>query len=150
MKQTLRRLTAALLCVAMLCALTACGCAKKTDTLTVRYLNFKPEIAEQYEALAAIYQRQTGVKVIVETALKEDIEAVGLSALMTTTLASMEETIALLRKEPALQNADGSSKVNVMVGGAVVTPDYAERIGADFYCRDAKATVDACKSVFKN
>ena len=37
-----------------------------------------------------------------------------------------------------------------MVGGAVVTPDYAERIGADFYCRDAKATVDACKSVFKN
>ena len=94
--------------------------------------------------------RDVDPKVIVETALKEDIEAVGLSALMTTTLASMEETIALLRKEPALRNADGTSKVNVMVGGAVVTPDYAERIGADFYCRDAKATVDACKSVFKN
>ena len=94
--------------------------------------------------------RDVNPKVIVETALKEDIEAVGLSALMTTTLSSMEETIALLRKEPALQNADGTSKVNVMVGGAVVTPDYAERIGADFYCRDAKATVDACKSVFKN
>lgn len=94
--------------------------------------------------------RDVDPKVIVETALKEDIEAVGLSALMTTTLSSMEETIALLRKEPALQNADGTSKVNVMVGGAVVTPDYAERIGADFYCRDAKATVDACKSVFKN
>ena len=94
--------------------------------------------------------RDVDPKLIVETALKEDIEAVGLSALMTTTLSSMEETIALLRKEPALQNADGTSKVNVMVGGAVVTPDYAERIGADFYCRDAKATVDACKSVFKN
>ena len=94
--------------------------------------------------------RDVDPKLIVETALKEDIEAVGLSALMTTTLSSMEETIALLRKEPALQNADGISKVNVMVGGAVVTPDYAERIGADFYCRDAKATVDACKSVFKN
>ena len=94
--------------------------------------------------------RDVDPKVIVETALKEDIEAVGLSALMTTTLSSMEETIALLRTEPALQNADGTSKVNVMVGGAVVTPDYAERIGADFYCRDAKATVDACKSVFKN
>lgn len=94
--------------------------------------------------------RDVDPKVIVETALKEDIEAVGLSALMTTTLSSMEETIALLRKEPALQNADGTSKVNVMVGGAVVTPDYAERIGADFYCRDAKATVDACKTVFKN
>ena len=74
MKQTLRRMTAALLCVAMLCALTACGCAKKTDTLTVRYLNFKPEIAEQYEALAAIYQRQTGVKVIVETAANNTYE----------------------------------------------------------------------------
>ncbi len=94
--------------------------------------------------------RDVDPKLIVETALKEDIEAVGLSALMTTTLSSMEETIALLRKEPALQNADGTSKVNVMVGGAVVTPDYAERIGADFYCRDEKATVDACKSVFKN
>lgn len=94
--------------------------------------------------------RDVDPKLIVETALKEDIEAVGLSALMTTTLSSMEETIALLRKEPALQNDDGTSKVNVMVGGAVVTPDYAERIGADFYCRDAKATVDACKSVFKN
>ena len=94
--------------------------------------------------------RDVDPKLIVETALKEDIEAVGLSALMTTTLSSMEETIALLRKEPALQNADGTSKVNVMVGGAVVTPDYAERIGADFYCRDAKATVDACQSVFKN
>ena len=67
-------MTAALLCVAMLCALTACGCAKKTDTLTVRYLNFKPEIAEQYEALAAIYQRQTGVKVIVETAANNTYE----------------------------------------------------------------------------
>lgn len=94
--------------------------------------------------------RDVDPRVIVETALKEDIEAVGLSALMTTTLSSMEETIRQLRHEPALQNADGTSKVNVMVGGAVVTPDYAEKIGADYYCRDAKATVDACKSVFKN
>ena len=69
---------------------------------------------------------------------------------MTTTLSSMEETIRLLRAEPKLRNEDGSSKVTVMVGGAVVTPDYAEKIGADYYCRDAKATVDACKSVFKN
>ena len=69
-----RRLIAALLCLAMVAALTACGCARKTDTLTVRYLNFKPEIAEQYEALAAIYQRQTGVKVIVETAANNTYE----------------------------------------------------------------------------
>ncbi len=94
--------------------------------------------------------RDVDPKLIVETAIKEEIHMVGLSALMTTTLASMEETIELLRNEPALQNADGSSKVTVMVGGAVVTPDYAERIGADFYCRDAKASVDACKTIFGN
>ncbi|MBR1704045.1 MAG: homocysteine S-methyltransferase family protein [Clostridia bacterium] len=94
--------------------------------------------------------RDVDPRLIVETAMKEDIEAVGLSALMTTTLGSMEETIKLLREEPSLRNEDGSSKVNVMVGGAVVTPDYAEKIGADYYCRDAKATVDACKTVFKN
>ena len=70
----LRRLTAAMLCVAMLGALTACGCARKSDVLTVRYLNFKPEIAEQYEALAAIYERQTGVKVVVETAANNTYE----------------------------------------------------------------------------
>lgn len=70
----LRRVMAAMLCLVMLGALTACGCARKTDVLTVRYLNFKPEIAEQYEALAAIYQRQTGVKVIVETAANNTYE----------------------------------------------------------------------------
>lgn len=70
----LRRFAAAMLCLVMLGALTACGCARQSDTLTVRYLNFKPEIAEQYEALAAIYERQTGVKVIVETAANNTYE----------------------------------------------------------------------------
>ena len=74
MKRIFSRLTAALLCVAMLCGLTACGCRKKDTTLTVRYLNFKPEIAAQYEALAAIYERQTGIKVIVETAANNTYE----------------------------------------------------------------------------
>ena len=50
MKQSILRLvTAALLCVAMVSALTACGCRKQADVLTVRYLNFKPEIADEYE-----------------------------------------------------------------------------------------------------
>ncbi len=70
----LRRLTAAMLCLLMVGGLTACGCARQTDTLTVRYLNFKPEVAEQYEALAAIYERQTGVKVIVQTAANNTYE----------------------------------------------------------------------------
>ena len=57
---------------------------------------------------------------------------------MTTTLKSMEETIALLRK-----NCD----CTVMVGGAVLTPDYAEKIGADYYSKDAKESVDIAKKV---
>ena len=64
---------------------------------------------------------------------------VGLSALMTTTLKSMEETIALLRREEL--------PCRVMVGGAVLTADYAARIGADFYARDAKESVDIARRV---
>ena len=58
---------------------------------------------------------------------------VGLSALMTTTVAAMGETIALLRRE-----APGCK---VMVGGAVLTQEYADQIGADFYGPDAMASV---------
>lgn len=92
--------------------------------------------------------RDVDPKLIVDTAVEQDIHAVGLSALMTTTLSSMEKTIKMLRAEPKLQNPDGSSKVTVMVGGAVVTPEYAKEIGAEYYCVDAKATVDACKEIF--
>ena len=67
---------------------------------------------------------------------------VGLSALMTTTLPSMEGTIKLLRERcPWCQT---------VVGGAVLTPDYAEKIGADYYAKDAKETVDIAKRVFQN
>jgi 5-methyltetrahydrofolate--homocysteine methyltransferase len=67
---------------------------------------------------------------------------VGLSALMTTTLPSMEGTIKLLREHcPWCQT---------VVGGAVLTPDYAEKIGADYYAKDAKETVDIAKRVFNN
>ena len=59
---------------------------------------------------------------------------------MTTTLPSMEKTISMLRE----QNVD----CKVMVGGAVLTPDYAEKIGADFYARDAKESCDIAKTVF--
>ncbi len=65
---------------------------------------------------------------------------VGLSALMTTTLGSMEATIALLREEQL--------PCRVMVGGAVLTADYAQKIGADWYARDAKESVDIAKGVF--
>ena len=66
---------------------------------------------------------------IVETAIKEDVRLVGLSALMTTTVVSMEETIRQLRKK--------KPECKVMVGGAVLNQDYSDMIGADFYGKDA-------------
>lgn len=73
-------------------------------------------------------------------AVKENnCRLVGLSALMTTTLVSMENTIKLLREN----NCD----CKVMVGGAVLTPEYAEKIGADFYSKDAKQSVDIAKQI---
>ena len=76
----------------------------------------------------------------VDTAIKEDVPVVGLSALMTTTVVSMEETIKQLReKKPGTK---------VVVGGAVLTQEYADSIGADCYAKDAMATVHYADSVF--
>ena len=91
--------------------------------------------------------RDVDPQLIVDTAVKQDIKIIGLSALMTTTLKSMEETIQLVRATKELQNPDGSSKCVVFVGGAVLTKDYAMKIGADYYCRDAKESVDTAKKV---
>lgn len=77
---------------------------------------------------------------VAEAARKHGAPLVGLSALMTTTLKSMEETIALLRREGV--------PCKVVVGGAVLTADYAEKIGADFYAKDAKESVDVARTVF--
>ena len=76
---------------------------------------------------------------VVDCAIENDVHLVGLSALMTTTLVSMEETIRLLREN----NVD----CKIMVGGAVLTADYAEKIGADFYAKDAKESCDIAKKV---
>ena len=86
-------------------------------------------------------------QMIVDTAVQQNIKMIGLSALMTTTLHSMEETIRLVRSTPALQNPDGSSKCVVFVGGAVLTEEYAMQIGADYYCKDAKESVDTARRV---
>jgi 5-methyltetrahydrofolate--homocysteine methyltransferase len=77
---------------------------------------------------------------IVETAIREDIRLVGLSALMTTTVVSMEETIKLLREK--------KPDTLVVVGGAVMTQEYADAIGADCYAKDAMASVRYADSVF--
>lgn len=77
---------------------------------------------------------------IVDTAVKEDIKLIGLSALMTTTVVSMEETIKLLREK--------KPDTKVVVGGAVMTQEYSDQIGADCYAKDAMATVRYADSVF--
>lgn len=91
--------------------------------------------------------RDVDPQLIVDTAVEQDIKLIGLSALMTTTLKSMEDTIKLVRERKELQNPDGTSKCVVMVGGAVLTNDYAMKIGADYYCKDAKESVDTAKKV---
>jgi 5-methyltetrahydrofolate--homocysteine methyltransferase len=80
-------------------------------------------------------------EVIVDCAIENNIRVVGLSALMTTTVASMEETIKLLREK--------KPDTKVVVGGAVMTPEYSEQIGADAYAKDAMGTVRYCDSVFE-
>ena len=79
-------------------------------------------------------------EVIVDTAVRENIKLVGLSALMTTTVVSMEETIRLLREK--------KPDTRVVVGGAVMTQEYADAIGADCYAKDAMATVHYAEDVF--
>lgn len=79
-------------------------------------------------------------EVVVETAIKEDVKLVGLSALMTTTVVSMEETIKQLRER--------KPDCKVMVGGAVLNQDYADMIGADFYGKDAMQSVYYAQKLF--
>lgn len=79
-------------------------------------------------------------RLIVDTTVKHQVKLVGLSALMTTTLGAMEETIALLNKE--------YPECKTVVGGAVLTASYAEQIHADFYAKDAKQTVDVASQVY--
>ncbi len=78
-------------------------------------------------------------EVIAAEAKKLKVKLVGLSALMTTTVSAMEDTIHLLRSE---------TDCRVMVGGAVLTAEYAEKIGADYYAKDALAAVRAAGEVF--
>lgn len=91
--------------------------------------------------------RDVDPQLVVDTAVEQNIKMIGLSALMTTTLRSMEDTIKLIRQTKELQNPDGTSKCVVFVGGAVLTEDYAMKIGADYYCKDAKESVDTAKKV---
>ena len=97
-------------------------------------------ILENYGFEVLDLGRDVPVETVVDTVREKDVHLVGLSALMTTTLQSMEETIA------ALHAAQLDCKI--MVGGAVLTPEYAEKIGADWYAKDAKRSADIAKEFF--
>jgi len=81
-------------------------------------------------------------EIILEKIIQEDIQLVGLSALMTTTVKNMKDTIELINaKKP---------KCKIFVGGAVLTEEYARSINADYYCKDAQASVRVTQNFFIN
>ena len=85
--------------------------------------------------------RDVPVKTVVDTAIKEEVRLVGLSALMTTTVPAMKRTIE------ALQEA--GHECETIVGGAVLTADYASEIGADHYAGDAQTAVEIARRILK-
>ena len=101
--------------------------------------NIVKVVLENYGYTVIDLGRDVPAETIVETAVREDIRLVGLSALMTTTVVSMAETIRALR-------ASGHD-CRIMVGGAVLTPEYAAEIGADYYAKDAKQSADIARQV---
>lgn len=102
--------------------------------------NIVKVLLENYRFEVLDLGRDVPAETVLENVQKYNIKAVGLSALMTTTVVRMEETIRLLRKEVP--------DVKIFVGGAVLTEDYAMQIGADAYCRDAMASVRYCQKIF--
>jgi 5-methyltetrahydrofolate--homocysteine methyltransferase len=102
--------------------------------------NIVKAMLENYGYAVIDLGKDVPIETVIERAKAEKPGIVGLSALMTTTVASMERTIARIRAE--------GLPVRVMVGGAVLTPEYASRIGADFFARDAMASVGIAREVF--
>ncbi len=79
---------------------------------------------------------------IIKKAQELKVDAVGLSALMTTTMAEMELVLKKLKA--------AGVRTFTMVGGAVVSQEYADRIGADLYAKDAMEAVAKIKVLLKN
>ena len=122
----------------------------RQDKATIIMATVKGDIHDIGKNIVCLLLENYGYKVIdlgrdvapervLEAAQKYCAKIVGLSALMTTTVPAMEETIKLLRKE--------APHIKIMVGGAVLTKDYAESIGADFYGEDAMSSVRYAESL---
>lgn len=101
--------------------------------------NIVKVILENYGYKMIDLGRDVPIEKVVQTVVNEDLSLVGLSALMTTTLPSMKATIEAIRKV--------KPECKIWVGGAVLTKDYAMEMGADYYAKDARASVDIAKEV---
>lgn len=101
--------------------------------------NIVKVLLENYSYDVMDLGKDVAPETIVEQAVKHQVKLVGLSALMTTTVPSMEETIRQLHEK--------APWVKVMVGGAVLTQEYADTMKADRYCRDAMASVNYAAEV---
>lgn len=101
--------------------------------------NIVKTVLENYGYEIIDLGKDVSPETVVQAQRENGVKLVGLSALMTTTLPAMEETIKALREAKA--------ECKVMVGGAVLTPEYAEKIGADFYAKDAKMSADIAKKI---
>lgn len=106
--------------------------------------NIVKAMLENYGYTVIDLGKNVPYETVVNTVLENDIKLVGLSALMTTTVGNMETTIKLLRE--ATEKV--GKTVKIIAGGAVLTEDYATKIGADYFGKDAMATVNVAKEVF--
>ncbi len=102
--------------------------------------NIVKMLLENYGFRVVDLGRDVAPETIVESARGQGIKLVGLSALMTTTCKAMEQTVELLRNQ--------LPDVKTFVGGAVVTPEYAEAIGATYYAKDAAASVKIAEEFY--
>ena len=103
--------------------------------------NIVKVVLENYGFTVYDLGRDVPPETVRDAAIEHNIRMVGLSALMTTTLPAMERTIRVLR--------EAGLDCRVVVGGAVVTQEYANEIGADCYARDARETVEYARSLFE-
>lgn len=103
--------------------------------------NIVKVLLESYGFTVIDLGRDVDKQIVLDAAIEHRVKLVGLSALMTTTLGAMEDTIKLLNEK--------YPECKTVVGGAVLTASYAKQINADFYAKDAKETVDIAAEIYE-
>ena len=102
--------------------------------------NIVKVVLENYGYRVIDLGKNVEISAVTDAVVKNKIKLLGLSALMTTTVVNMEKTIREVKKV--------APDCKIMVGGAVLTPEYAQKIGADYYAKDANASVRIAKEIF--